>query len=81
MAFASVPSADPALPSAVDDIIRRLQSAMDILQHAPAPMEAAAKEEPAGRQLSAFRPVADQFGFINKVSTDIRKLSITLQAS
>ena len=76
--------ANPALQPVVDDIIRRLESSVDILENR-AEAGAASKSQP--RSVETFRdsglatelqPVADQFGFIAKITSDIRKLSLAL---
>lgn len=73
--------ADPALQPVVDDIIRRLESSVDILNTA----EATSGSPPGstgtirGNRLAAeLQPVSDQFGFIAKVASDIRRLSLAL---
>ena len=74
--------ANPAYQPIVDDIIRRLEKAADILQDGP-PDPAAATVVPAATAANSgtFKPVADQFNFIAKVSADIRKLSVTLHTA
>jgi hypothetical protein len=99
--------ADPSLQPVVDGIVRRLESAVDILKNvspavaepgvaagmgagtttgaatavrgvtAAVPPAAAA----AATEWKIIKPVVDQFGFISKVSTDIRKLSISLHSA
>jgi uncharacterized membrane protein YccC len=71
--------ANPALQPVVDDITLRLESSVDILEGVPAkpqprPVEAIRGSVPA----TELQPVADQFGFIAKVTSDIRKLSLAL---
>ena len=98
--------ADPSLQPVVDGIVRRLESAVDILKKvSPAvaePGAAAASAAMAVRGVTAvatatavgpptavaaatewkmIKPVVDQFGFISKVSTDIRKLSVALHSA
>jgi hypothetical protein len=92
--------ADPSLQPVVDGIVRRLESAVDILKNvSPAVVEAGvaagARAAPTRQAtevgtLTAMRPatewkmikpVVDQFGFISKVSTDIRKLSVSLHSA
>jgi uncharacterized membrane protein (TIGR01666 family) len=93
--------ADPALEPVVDGIVRRLESAVDILKNvSPAVAEpgAAAATRAASAVGAAMasmppmavrpaaewkmiKPVTDQFGFISKVSTDIRKLSVSLHSA
>jgi uncharacterized membrane protein (TIGR01666 family) len=100
--------ADPSLQPVVDGIVRRLESAVDILKNVSpavadagvaAGMEAgttaaraatevrgitAAAASTAGAAATEWKmikPVVDQFGFISKVSTDIRKLSVSLHSA
>jgi len=75
--------ANPALQPVIDDITRRLEVSVDILRDKPG--EAGPSLQPKsigtirGNGLTAeLQPVADQFGFIAKVASDIRKLSTAL---
>ena len=84
----AVKYADPALQPVVDDITLRLESSVDILENRqPSRAEAAATPQPGligtgairGNWLAAeLQPVADQFGFIAKVTSDIGRLSTAL---
>ena len=79
---------DPALQPVVDDITLRLESSVDILENRqPSRAEAGATPQPGligtgairGNWLAAeLQPVADQFGFIAKVTSDIGRLSTAL---
>jgi uncharacterized membrane protein (TIGR01666 family) len=92
--------ADPSLQPVVDGIVRRLESAVDILKNVspavaePGAAEATTAARAVGRVTAAaatagaaatewkmIKPVVDQFGFISKVSTDIRKLSVSLHSA
>lgn len=73
--------ADPAYRPAVDHIIRCLEDAVNILQDGPPVTPAPAKEDWRINHEGEFKPVADQFNFISKVSGDIRKLSPILRAA
>jgi uncharacterized membrane protein (TIGR01666 family) len=92
--------ADPSLQPVVDGIVRRLESAVDILKNvSPAVVEAGAaagaRAAPTRQatevgtltavlpatEWKMIKPVVDQFGFISKVSTDIRKLSVSLHSA
>ncbi len=71
--------ANPALQPAVDDIIRRLELSVNILEDRPATLQPRSIETIRGNGLATeLQPVADQFGFIAKVASDIRKLSAAL---
>jgi uncharacterized membrane protein YccC len=86
--------ANPALQPVVDDITLRLESSVDILENRAAARSADfARPSPEGganlqsRPVEVIRgsvpaaelqPVTDQFGFIAKVTSDIRKLSLAL---
>ena len=84
----AVKYADPALQPVVDDITLRLESSVDILENRqPSRAEAGATPQPGligtgtirGNWLAAeLQPVADQFGFIAKVTSDIGRLSTAL---
>jgi uncharacterized membrane protein YccC len=74
--------ANPALQPVVDDITLRLESSVDILLNS-AEAGVAAKPRPiepirGGGLAAELQPVADQFGFIAKVTSDIYKLSAAL---
>jgi uncharacterized membrane protein (TIGR01666 family) len=92
--------ADPSLQPVVDGIVRRLESAVDILKNvSPVVAEAGAAAAARGAttrpamevrgvtevavatEWKMIKPVVDQFGFISKVSTDIRKLSVSLHSA
>jgi uncharacterized membrane protein (TIGR01666 family) len=93
--------AGPSLQPVVDGIVRRLESAVDILKNvSPAVAEPAAAATTSAApsvgaamaampptavrpatELKMIKPVVDQFGFISKVSTDIRKLSVSLHSA
>ena len=71
--------ANPALQPVVDDITLWLESSVDILENRPAKL----KPGPVGTfrdsgLATELQPVADQFGFIAKVASDLRKLSLAL---
>ncbi len=74
---------NPALQPVVDDIALRLESSVDILEGRPAEegarLQSRSIEAIRGSGLApGLQPVADQFGFIAKVTSDIRKLSAAL---
>jgi uncharacterized membrane protein (TIGR01666 family) len=72
--------AGPAYEPVVDDIVYRLERTVDLLEDKPLPpARAAGKEglrllnEQAG--VGEIKPIAEQFNFIAKVTTDISKVS------
>ncbi len=71
---------DPAYQPVADTIVRRLENAVGILNDkSPVPAAASVTTDDSARQpLPEFKPVSDQFNFIARISTDIRKLSIPL---
>jgi uncharacterized membrane protein YccC len=71
--------ANPALQPVIDDITRRLESSVDILENKPVALQPRSTEAIRSSGLAAeLQPVADQFGFIAKVASDISKLSLAL---
>ena len=78
----AVKYANPALQPVVDDITLRLESSVGILEdrsEAAATLQSRSIEAIRGSALAAeLQPVVDQFGFITKVTSDIRKLSAAL---
>jgi uncharacterized membrane protein (TIGR01666 family) len=71
--------ANPALQPVIDDITRRLESSVAILENKPDVLQPRSTEAIRSSGLAVeLTPVADQFGFIAKVASDIRKLSKVL---
>ena len=77
--------ANPALQPVVDDITLRLESSVEILEHKPAKAKVTESTNSRltdivrlGAAVPEIQPIVDQFGFIAKVTSDIRKLSLDL---
>ena len=78
--------ADPVYGPVIDDIVFRLEQTVNFLSDQP-PLRPVAVNKEAWRVLNQranvreFKPIVDQFNFIGKVTTDIRKVSEPLHVA